>query len=317
MQTPEEVLTHAFHRGKIAGSWLISGPAGVGKKTLARRLVNLLLNGDFAVPFQGIHPRLKWVERSLTEEAKKEIQKTILAGQAVETVEDAPRKKVIAVDDIRDALRFLALKPDLGTYQILVIAPADEMNAEAANALLKMLEEPGENSVILLISDNPGRLLPTIRSRCRAIALRPKPTKEVEEILNKLRPDAAHADLAAELSAGSVGLGLAILDNNGLEMFRKIQASDAPLKDCDMSVSEALADDATRNDTAYGLFKTLYLNVTAARARQEAIARHWAGETYTDVYTLAKQIFSETDALNLDRKQAVRTLLSKAAEMKG
>lgn len=317
MPTPEELLRQAFEQGKITGSWLITGPAGVGKKTLVRRLINFLLKGDLTVPFQGVHAHVKWIERSLTDEAKKEIQKAILAGQAVETSDNAPRKKEITVDDIRAALQFLSLKPERGAYQILVIAPADEMNMNAANALLKMLEEPGENNIILLVSDNPGRLLPTIRSRCRMITLRPKPIEEVEEILKKIRPDAAHADLAAELSAGSVGMGMRILDNNGLDLFQKIQALDVPADDCDISVLEALANEATQDDDTYGLFKTLYLNAVTTRARQEALAGRAVAETYVDMYEMGKQLFRETDALNLDRKQAVKTLILKAARMKG
>lgn len=310
MKTPEDIFETAFKRGKISGSWLITGPAGVGKKTLAKQVAELILGHSFASKKELFHPRLKWVERGLTDEAKKEIQKTILAGKAVLLNDSASRKKDISVDDIREALQFLSLKAEKGQYKVLVISPADDMNHSAANALLKMLEEPGKDSVILLLSESSGKLLPTIKSRCRHVVVRKKSIQEVEHILQKLRPECPHVELVAELSDGSVGLGLSIIDHSGLDIFQKICAFDVCFYDLDHEKIDVFSEMLSRNETAFSLFQTLLLNDVAQKAKK-AVLNNINAEYLLDLYDELKQMFRDTVALNLDRRLMVKNALIK------
>ena len=171
MQTAQEQISAALKNSKISGSWLITGPFGVGKKTFARSLCSFLTTGHWSES-QSFNPNVKWIECDLTEEAKKEIQKMILAGKEVESnAKTMAKKKEITVDDIREGIKFLSLKSSENEYRVLVISLAEDMNTNAANALLKMLEEPFPRSIILLLCQNTGKLLPTIASRCRKIKI--------------------------------------------------------------------------------------------------------------------------------------------------
>lgn len=313
MKTPEDIFKIAFKRGKISGSWLISGPAGVGKKTLAKQVAGFILGQSFDSKKELFHPRLKWVERGLTDEAKKEVQKTILAGKTVLSSDSASRKKDISVDDIRDALQFLSLKAEKGQYKVLVISPADDMNKSAANALLKMLEEPGEDSIILLLSESPGKLLPTIKSRCRHVVVRKKTVQEVEHILQELRPDCPHIGLVAELSCGSIGLGLNIIDYSGLDIFQKICAFDVAFHELDFEKIDAFTEKLSRDERAFSLFQILLLNDVAEKAKK-AVLNHINPEYLLDLYDELKQMFRDTVALTLDRRLMVKNALIKRSQ---
>ncbi len=147
-------------------AWLITGAPGVGKATLAYRFARRLLAGvqpgdtlavDPASPVfrrvaVGSHADLLTVEREWDD------KKSRLRGE-------------IVVDDARAISAFLRLTPAEGGWRVVVIDGAEHMNRNAANAVLKMLEEPPPRAVLLLTCAAPGRLLPTIRSRCRRLAL--------------------------------------------------------------------------------------------------------------------------------------------------
>ena len=178
-ESAEADFLAAFSADRLHHGWLITGPQGLGKATLAWRIARFLLatpeaadDGLFGAPpppesldipvdhpvarrvLALSDPGLKLVRRGWDEKAKR-------------------LKTVITVDEIRDLKQFFALSSADGGRRVVIVDSADEMNPNAANALLKLLEEPPARTTLLLISHQPSRLLPTIRSRCRELRLAP------------------------------------------------------------------------------------------------------------------------------------------------
>src|SRR5215216_727506 len=128
----------------------------------------------------------------------------------IERAYDPRRRRLrgeIVVDDTREIAAFMRLTAAEGGWRVVVVDGADEMNRSAANALLKILEEPPRHALLLLVAHSPGRLLPTIRSRCRRFPMPPLPEATVAELLARYRPELDHAAAAAitALAEGSIG----------------------------------------------------------------------------------------------------------------
>lgn len=242
----------AWNTGKLHHAWLLSGPRGVGKATLAWRIARFLLatpdpddGGMFAAPapssldIAADHPvarriasggegALKSVTRSMNPDTKR-------------------MRKQIVVDDIRALNGFFQMSAADGGRRVVIIDDADEMNVNAANALLKMLEEPPERATLLLISHQPSSLLPTIRSRCRTLRL------------GMLMPDQMGAALSqsgvafegdpaalAELSGGSVGGALRLSLMGGLQLYAELVTLLSSLPRLDRARAIKLAEAAAQ-----------------------------------------------------------------------
>lgn len=208
---------------RLHHAWLLGGPAGVGKAGIARDFAKRLL-GAAPDPFAadglsiavddpvarlidaGTHPDLVRIER-LPRDARK--------GEAPTLARN------ITVDQVRQLSRFLHLAPSMAERRAVIIDAAEDMERGAANALLKSLEEPPRGTVFLLISHSPGRLLPTIRSRCRYVHFQPLGETEMEQVLAGVASEMAPAGRAALVrgAEGSPGRALAMrdLDLAGLE----------------------------------------------------------------------------------------------------
>ena len=314
MLTPESQIDALLKKGQFNGSWLIIGPFGVGKRDFARRLSSFLLTGDWNKDI-SMHPDIKWIERSFTEEVKKDIQKTILSGKSVDQTElkTAARKSEITVDDIRAGLKFLSLKSMGSSKRILVIELADDMNPNAANALLKALEEPAENTIILLLCENLGKLLPTIRSRCRKITIRPFSTPELIQKIKATIPDCSDPEFLAEISDGSLGMARLIDRENGILVYQKIQSFQKPFSELDIEKVNQFADSLVKNEVQYNLFKYFLLNMISDSLRDKALKHKASYEFWDSLYQETKALFNDVENLYLDKKQAiVNTLIQMA-----
>ena len=172
---------------QLSHAYLFHGPAGTGKRTAARSFAAALLARGVPDPadtgrrvLAGVHPDLTWVEPRGAHE--------------------------ILVDDVRkQVVREAALRPFEASRRVFVIADAERMNDESQNALLKTLEEPSQFAHFVLISSAPGRLLPTIPSRCQSIRFGPVPTSRIVALLTADGVEPSLADACARLSAGDVG----------------------------------------------------------------------------------------------------------------
>lgn len=225
----EEAFLDAFNAGRLHHAWLISGPRGVGKATLAWRIARFLLatppqdgGGLFGAPelpgtldIDADHPV---VRRSMQ-----------MAEPGLFVLRRGPNDKGdklsadIRVNEVRKLKEFFGLSEAGGGRRVVIIDAADDMNLSAANALLKLLEEPPSGAVLLLVSHQPSRLLPTIRSRCRELRLGALSPDDLAAALEAAdAPAGADAAALGELAAGSVGEALALTHLGGLALYRDL-----------------------------------------------------------------------------------------------
>jgi len=307
-------LAGAHKAGKLPHALMLTGPRGIGKATFAFHLARHLLDpaARAAGAFQpadpasalfrqvamGAHPGVMHLTRPFDEKNKK-------------------FKTVISVDEVRRVGRFLSMTAHDGGYRIVIVDPADDMNINAANALLKNLEEPPSRTAFLLIVHSEGGLLPTIRSRCQIIRLAPLDTAQLGEALAHAAPDSAGFDAALLARAGgSVRDAILLGAFGGLEIADTL---DGLTKAVDVATAHRLADAvaARGEDIRFALFNTHALDVLAAAAgeaaREGGIERAARlAQTWQD----AQKAIMETDTYNLDRKQHALTMIDRLQAMR-
>jgi len=233
-EAAEQDFLEAYNSNHMHHAWLISGPRGVGKATLAWRIARFLLatpeddnnggGGMFGAPpapetldIDPDHP----VAHRL--HALSESRLFLLRRPWDAKAERL--KQEITVDEVRKMKNFFALSSADGGRRVVIVDAADEMNVNAANALLKLLEEPPADTVILLVSHQPSGLLPTILSRCRALRCRTLTPSEIAEALQQAHVDAGdNADALAALAGGSAGGALRLITQDGLALYAEIVA---------------------------------------------------------------------------------------------
>jgi len=349
----ETALLEAHAQGNLPHAIIIGGPRGIGKATLAFRLARFLLaqgtagpslfdaapssslavapdNPVFSRVASGGHADLLTIERGINPNKWKKRDPPPDADARKRVLRDE-----IVVDDTREVANFLRLTPAEGGWRIVIIDSADDMNRNAANALLKILEEPPRRSLLLLVSHTPGRLLPTIRSRCRNLALKPLPEAENVRLIGHYRPDIADGDARAlaRLAPGSVGRALDLAASGGLDLYRALLKLLNPLPELDAAAVHALADKLARAETedSYRTVTEL-LTQWLARMIRMAAAQNGEGDAsdweegeivrgeregmrrlaarrsldqWVEVWEKITRLFAQADGLNLDRKQVV------------
>ncbi|MBR0653763.1 DNA polymerase III subunit delta' [Plastoroseomonas arctica] len=307
-------LERAARADRLHHAWLIAGPEGVGKATLAYRFARFLLAGrPDATPLLHV-PAESSVFRRIAAAAHADLL-TIEAG----TLQgDRKRSDVINVDAARLIPGFFALTAAEGGWRVVVVDGAELMNPAAANAILKVLEEPPPRAVLLLVSSTPGRLLPTIRSRTRRLDLHPLPDATLHPIIAEWLPGMAEAErhALARLSGGSLGRALQLAESGGPAVHAMVEdALQAPTPVRVMQIADRLAAD--RNGASFGLFFTLLrrgLAEASADAARGTTAPGWVSARpladWAGLWDRLGRLAEETERLNLDRKQAVLTGLS-------
>jgi DNA polymerase-3 subunit delta' len=331
-EAAEKTMLAAHQSGRLHHAWLMAGPRGIGKATLAWRFARFLLCGqqqgglfgggaaeglDVAADAPGralvdarSHPDLFHLRRTLNPDTGR-------------------MRAEIAVDDVRELGAFMHMTPAMGRWRVAIVDAADEMNRNAANAVLKILEEPPPNAVLLMVAHAPGRLLPTIRSRCRRLSLQPLADDTVMRLLEELASDLKEGERAAiaRLAEGSIGRALDLASSGSLELYNEMVGVLATLPELDMPRLHGFAERfARRGEEANAAWRSLnYL----FDGWQKRMARHWAigRETapvvpaerglHTRLLTAASldrwmaawekaaELLSGADRVNLDRKQTV------------
>lgn len=194
----KENMARSLRRGRVSHFYLISGPAGSGKRTLARLLAAAVLCKNEDKPCLNCPACRK-----------------VMAGSHPDfiTVDD-PEKKTVPVDLIRKARADIYIQPNEADRKIYMFPRAQDMGIPGQNALLKVLEEPPSYGVFILLSDNPEKLLPTVRSRCTELALRSLPENILKTQLVKEFPQAQPEDIAGAVSrsGGYLGQAKALLE---------------------------------------------------------------------------------------------------------
>lgn len=342
----EQTLKQAFEGGRLAHAWLLSGPEGIGKATLAYRFARYVLaNGGGAGPEAG---QGLFGEGLLPDAAGETADSLYIAPQhpvfrrvasgghvdlrsVVRTVSEKTGKlrTEIVVDDVRVVGNFFHHTAGEGGWRVVIVDCADEMNPNAANALLKVLEEPPPRGLLLLVSHNPGRLLATIRSRCRKLPLQPLTDGAVASLVKAHRPDfdAGDASVLAHLADGSPGRALGLAAEGGLDLYQDMMRLLETLPRLDAGALHAFgarlgktgADDAFR--TVSGLLRwwLARLILAAAGGPRRGGGRLGAGEAalmdrlakaasldrWLEVWEKINRLLVKTDPVNLSRKQVV------------
>ncbi len=220
----------ALASGRLHHAWLLAGPRGVGKATAAYAMARRLLiapGADVAAeeaPLRaGAHPRLLELRRGWNDKTKR------FRGE-------------IVIDDVRRLTRFFGLSATDGGWRVALVDPADDLNIQSANALLKALEEPPAKAIFLLTAHAPGRLPPTIRSRCRRLDFRAVSPSEAAAAIRAARPEldeTAAAELA-RISGGAPGEALRLEAIGGLEAWGELAALHRDLPRLDRPRLDAL-----------------------------------------------------------------------------
>jgi DNA polymerase III subunit delta' len=251
----ERALLEAYRGRRFHHAWLIAGPAGIGKATLAYRMARFVL----------VHPdpHTPAVQRatSLHVDTDHPVARRIAAqahGDLLvleRTVNEKTNKlrQDIQVDDVRRTVTFFGSTAGEGGWRVAIVDAVDELNREGANALLKILEEPPRRAVLLLVSHSAARVLPTIRSRCRLLALRPLSAAEVAQAAaTAIGEDAEAANIKAAAAAadGSVRRALAMLDGEALDLRNRITTLLERLPAVDPRALHALGDRLYSGDSA-------------------------------------------------------------------
>jgi DNA polymerase-3 subunit delta' len=234
-EAAERALRRLCEQDRLPHAILFCGPRGIGKATLAFRLARFIL-ADSA---PDAPERFGKAGAGLAIDPRSGVFHRVAAGGhadllTVERAWDPERRRLrsaILVEDAREISGFLHLTPAEEGWRIVVVDGAEEMNPSAANALLKILEEPPRRALLLLVSHNPGRLLPTIRSRCRRLPLTALAPPLVRRLIAQYRPGLAADETAAlaALAEGSIGRALELADADGIALYRALIEILAPL----------------------------------------------------------------------------------------
>lgn len=243
----ERALLEAYQGGRMPHAWLIGGPPGIGKATLAYRLARFILShpDPTSAAVQAATSLAVAADHPVTRRIAAQAQGDLLVLERVVNEQAGKLYTVIRVDDVRRSVSFFGSTAGEGGWRIAIVDAVDDLQREGANALLKVLEEPPERTLLLLISHAPGRELPTIRSRCRRLLLRPLDTADVTQAIqaatgrNATDTEVAQAASAAD---GSVGRALRFLDGPALALRQRVLDLFAQLPNPDPRALHALGD---------------------------------------------------------------------------
>lgn len=309
----ETALLDAARRGRLHHAWLITGPAGIGKATLAFRFARRLLAG---LPREG---------EGLALDPRHPVFRRVAAGGHADlftlerTIDPKTGKlhKDIRVDDVRASVEFLHRTAAEGGWRVVVVDQAELMNTNAANALLKILEEPPPSALLLLVSAVPGRLPVTLRSRCRLLRLAPLADADVEALLAAHMPDLSPTERTrlAALAEGSAGQALQLAEREGAATAGLVDEVLSGLPAFGTARAHRIVDRLGRAESAFGTFMELLLLAlgqavrAAARGRADPEQQRLLGrrplDAWGEVWHALSRLATEVERLNLDKRQAI------------
>ncbi|MER8765765.1 MULTISPECIES: DNA polymerase III subunit delta' [unclassified Mesorhizobium] len=310
------MLATAYRSGKLPHALIFAGPVGIGKATLAFHLAHHLLK----------HPAFEQAPESLAvPDPASSLFRQIATGahpsvlHLTRPANDKTKsfKTVVTVDEIRKVSHFLSLTSHDGSYRVVIVDPADDMNTNAANALLKNLEEPPARTLFILIVHAPGSLLPTIRSRCQMVRLAPLDAESLMTVLEGIEPpppeDPGARAALAERAGGSARNAILLTQYGGLEIAATLDAL-VMSKKIDVAGAYRLAEAVAGRDQAipFEIFNRRALDLLSAGASQAALAGDLArAKTLSDTWHAALNAISETETYNLDKKQHALTMIDR------
>lgn len=340
-------ILDAWNSGRVHHAWLISGPKGIGKATLAYRFARFVLAGGGETPSDAGDAlfgadEIPATPTSIAIDPENLVFHRVAANghadlQVIERgmSDDGKRMQtVIPVEKIRAVGHTMSLTAGEGGWRVIIVDGAEEMNPNAANALLKVLEEPPPRALLLLVTHAPGRLLPTIRSRCCHLRLSGLGGETMDELLAANRPDLSDSDRRTliRLSDGSIGRALDLADSGGVALQQELISLMNSLPSLDMASAHKFADKIARRDaeaawrTAVDLASRSLVDIVAAGARGADLEDRGYGpaeaaclgrlqtlatpDRWVDAWERNSSLFARADSANLDRKQVMLNALA-------
>ena len=315
-----EKLTGSYRSGRLHHAWLLSGPRGIGKASFAFNFAKYVfshpdpataaeLYDPESIPetihrqvAQGGHPELLHLTRPWDEKGKR-------------------FKTQLSVEEVRRTLSFYGMTAGAGGWRITIVDAADDMNASAANALLKILEEPPKRSLFFVITHAAGGLLPTIRSRCQLLPMHPLAPEDVSTVLDGMDVQASDNDRqrAAVLSEGSVRRAIQLMRGEVLAeyaSFESLMKANAKGDGTDWVAAHKIAESVSRRgqEDAYLLFIDLVTGWIGQQVRANAQSSPEALAGWAEVWDKASRSVALADAFNLDKKQVILSLFGSLFE---
>jgi len=316
----ERALLQAYQSGRIPHAWLIGGAQGIGKATLAYRMAR------FVLAHRDAQARQVQTAEMLEIDPSHPVARHVAAGAhgglltLERTLNDrGVMRTVITVDETRETISFFGSTAAVEGWRVCIVDTVDELNANAANALLKVLEEPPRQSLFLLVSHAPARVLPTIQSRCRKLPLRPLAVDDVIRAAAGAAqipvddPSLAEAAAAAE---GSVARALTLLGGDALKLHQRTAALLKSLPHVDPRELHALSDSLGGSDRvllaafvdSVDRWMAERLRAGDAGANLPRLAR------LAEVWEKINRAARETAEYNLERKPLVFSVFGLLAE---
>ena len=304
----EEAFEVARARGRLHHAWLLTGSEGVGKATFAYRAARRLL-GAQSYPANGIlgADPLDPVSRQVAARSHPDLLVLEREGP------DGKARKVIPVDDARRMAEFFSKSPASAPHRVAIVDAADDLNVNAANAILKTLEEPPPRGVLLMVSHSPGRLLPTIRSRCRRLAFQPLGVEATAEFVRaRASVNDEEALRLAHMADGAPGQALSLAAANALAMDDAARDLLSELPRIDetraLSISEKF-----RGGEGQAQFNLLFDRLADRVHRlttDQAAQGYGRLDRWAQAWETLNRLPREVEALNLDRADALFTALT-------
>ncbi|MET4683532.1 DNA polymerase III subunit delta' [Brevundimonas faecalis] len=306
----EEAFLDALNRGRLHHAWLLCGVEGSGKATFAYRAARRLLGAaaDTTRGPLGSAPHDP-ISRLVSAQAHPDL---LVLERAVE---NGKQKKAISVDQARELPEFFAKSPSQARHRVAIIDAADDLNINAANALLKVLEEPPESGVLFLVTHAPGRLLATIRSRCRRLSFPIWAPNRLETLVrNRTGADPEDARLAADMAGGSPGAALD-LASGAMREVDALARSWVEGPAVDRAEQLAIAD-GFRGAEGQARFEALMDRLIAAVKARALSAPGGQGARWAELWTRLSDLPDRTAAINLDRGDVLAGALADIARTK-
>lgn len=326
-------LSHALTSDRLPHAWLLGGRQGIGKATLAYRFARALLAGPSAV------------DQTLTLAVDHPVFRQVAAGshpdlRVIQAERDARTGKVkpeITVDTVRAATASLHTTAAEGGRRVILIDEVERLNRNAANALLKPLEEPPAGAVLILISHRPGKIAPTLRSRCAKLLLGPLDEAVIVDALAKHDGDVSseRRQAAARLAQGSLGRALELADGDWIGLYQRLVQCLVTEPADQRALQEVMRDLARRGGThgfaaPIGLIQELMGRLVRARhgrlgppifAEEPELIGRLADlrplDRWASLWEKIARLAAAVDGLNLDHTQALLQILTRFTPVSG
>ncbi|MCB1520807.1 MAG: DNA polymerase III subunit delta' [Hyphomicrobiaceae bacterium] len=334
-EAAEAELAAAIGSDRTHHAWLLAGPSGIGKATLAYRVAKFAFAADDERDIFGTSLAVG-AETIAARQVRALSHPGLLLLRRSYNLKDKRFPASISVDEVRRLRSFLSMSAAAGSWRVVIVDSADELNINAANALLKSLEEPPRRTLFLLVTSEPGRLLATIRSRCRTLDMKRLGEAYLRRAVGQaIRsgggvvtvPDEGAWPLLLRLADGSVGRALSLTGVGGIDLYNEVFALVASLPTPRWPGVHKLADNlaAPAAEARFTLFFELLLDLVARLVRAQAtgageareieLAARLVGEarlaSMAGLWETVAREKAETVALNLDRKTLILKTVSR------